>query len=289
MTLGLAVLGAIAFTGCMSEGANPGAADGEATGTVVVRAKTGNVSSLSKPGLGKTSVITLDSLIVTAISNASTPDTVKVLLAVGDSGLSSDVSDDQDVNIVLPLRALRTWYISAVTKDVNDSTIHSGADTVENLLAGTVRNADLTVDPLFSMYKASFTFPDSIYSPTGLFGQQVNISKIEIALDGDVVADEETAFEPDTSYELTYDYVTGEMDSVTLNVYGNLDGADAPWDEESLLYTNTVAIDELSTETTNNVSLTWEGPAGGVTDLTVEIGEVGTFEVEAGFPPNPLD
>jgi hypothetical protein len=289
LALGLVTLGAFSLTACMSSGSNVAAGSNE-TGTVVVQANTKNLNNLSKPALGKASVIELDQLIITAISNAAVPDTVIITLSVGDSGFKDTSTINQNINVTLNLKALRTWYISAITKDVNDSTIHSGADTVTNLQAGQVAIATLSANPLFAMYKATFNFPDSIYSPTGLFGQKLDISKIELIIDGGIVADSLTTFTDSTNYVLAYDYVSPDADSVTLKVYGYLPTSDSTWSSvENLLYTKTRAISSLSTLSVNTVNLDWVGPVTGAADLTVQIGKVGTYDINGVTPPIILD
>ncbi len=288
LTLGALALGTAVLTGCFSSESNPASSVRDDFGSVVIQARTGNVDALGKPGLGKGAVITLDSLVITAISNASTPDTIVVGLAVGDSGFSADATEDQNIGVVLNLRALRSWTISAYTKDVNDSVIHVGSQSVNNLLAGQTRFVNLSANPLFAMYKAKFNFPDSIFSPSGLFGQQVQLSRIELIIDGELVADSIGTFDPATDYEISYDYVSVDADSVTLRVHGTLDGADAPWNAENLLYTRTRAIEDLNPTAVTQVALNWTGPTGGVSSLTVNIGKVGTFEIEGQTPDTVL-
>jgi hypothetical protein len=290
LALGLVALGAFSLTACMSSGSNVAAGNNDQYGIVVVQANTKNLSSLSKPALGKSSVISLDSLIVTAISNAATPDTVTVKLAVGDSGFKDTSTINQNISITLNLKALRSWTISAKTIDVNDSVIHTGSATVNNLQAGQVRAVNLSATPKFAMYKATFNFPDSIYSPTGLFGQKLDISKIELIIDGVVVDDSVATFLDSTNYVLNYDYVATTADSVTLKVYGYLPTSDSTWSSvQNLLYTKTRAISSLSTLSLNNVALDWVGPVNGAANLTVQIGKVGTYDISAGIPPVILD
>lgn len=293
IALGFVAIGAFALTACMSSGSNLAANDQDGQGTVVLQTRTGNVNKLSKPGLGKASVIQLEKLVITAISNAATPDTVTIELAVGDSGFKDTSTIDQTIAVPLSLKALRTWKITAVTTDVNDSTIHtSDTVTVTNLLAGQTRLATLNVNPEYSMYKATFNFPDSIFSPTGLFGQSVEFSRIEFLVDGVVKADLEAGilpFEADSNYQVAYDYVSVNASNVTLKVYGTISGASVPWDAESVLYEKTVAISSLSTLSVNSVPLDWVGPTGGNVNLTVQIGRVGTYEIEAGMDPIILD
>jgi hypothetical protein len=290
ITLGALSLGAFALVGCMSNSATGPQQD--EYGTVVLQTKTNDVNRLSKPGLGKSALITLETLTITAISNATTPDTVITTLSVGDSGFTDVSTDDQTINITLNLKALRSWTISAKTTDANDSVIQSGSVSVTNLKAGEVQIKTLNATPNFTMYTANFNFPDSIFSPTGLFGQKVNLTKIELLVDGVVKDDSLTAFADSTDYELAYDYVGPDADSVTLKVYGNLTGATTPWNAgNNLLYSKTVAITSLNAvyPAANNVSLTWRGPTGGAVDLTVEIEKVGQVAIDGYTPPVVLD
>jgi hypothetical protein len=286
--LSLIAVGAFALTACMSGNSNPAGSGEEGYATVLVQTKTSNVNRLSKPGLSKSSVITLDSLYVTAISDAATPDTVSVKLAVGDSGFSASAIADQNVGIVLNLKALRSWTISARTVDVNDSIIQSGSVSVPTLKAGQTRVVNLVANPNFTIYNATFNFPDSIFSPTGNFGQNLTLTKIELLVDGAVVANRNATLAPDTNHVLSYDYVGPDADSVTLKVYGNIDSADAPYDAgNNLLYSKTVAISSLVAvyPIANTVPLTWRGPVQGVADLNVEIKKVGTVDITGTTNP----
>lgn len=279
LALGLAVVGATALTACMGGTSNPVVSSDE-FGTVVVQARTSNVNQLSKPGLGKSAVITLDELVITLTSDASDDSTIT--LGVGDSGFVAASDTDQTISLVLNLKALRTWTITVKTFDTNDSLIQTGTDSVVNLLAGQVRALTLNANPLFTMYKATFNFPDSIYSPSGLFGQKLDISKIELAIDEVSVAVDSQSFNADSNYVLTYDYVSIDADSITINVYGKLPTSDSTWsDVENLLYTKTRATSSLSTTSLTTVPLDWEGPVDGGVELEIKIGKVGLFDVEA--------
>jgi hypothetical protein len=289
IALAAVALGAFSLTACMSSGSSAVGPRSDEFGTVVIQANTKNLNSLSKPGLGKASIIELDSLIITAISNAVVPDTVVVRLAVGDSGFVATSTITQNINVTLSLKALRSWTISARTVDGNDSTIHTGTTNVNNLLAGQVRVVNLSANPLFVMYKAKFNFPDSIFSPTGLFGQKISLSKIVLIVDGAGLDSLSGSLADSTDYEVAYDYVALDADSVSLKVYGTLEGASAPWNTQSLLYTKTVAIANLTVNSVNPVTLNWVGPPGGVANLQVEIGRVGLYEIDGVTPPIVLD
>jgi hypothetical protein len=289
ITFGAFGLAALALTGCFGDSStNPNTEEGFAT--VVLQTKTGGVNKLSKPGLGKASVIALDSLYVTAISDASTPDTVIVALAVGDSGLTSSSTTEQNIGIVMNLKALRSWTISAYTVDANDSVIQSGDTAIGIVFAGQTKFVTFEVNPLWTMYTATFNFPDSIFSPSGNFGQNISLTKIELLVDDELVDDMTAAFEDSTDYVLAYDYVAPSADSVTLKVYGNIENADAPYDAGSnLLYSKTVAISSLTVgETPNDVELAWQGPLVGHADLTVSLQPVGQVAIAGETPPEVL-
>ncbi len=290
LSLAAVSVAVLVLSACFGTASNPvSTSEGEAT--VVIQTKTNNVNRLSKPGLGKSAAITLDSLIVTAISNASTPDTVIVKLGVGDSGFSSVATSDQNIGIVLNLKALRNWTISAKTIDVNDSIIQEGSVVTGNLFAGQTKIVTLNATPNYTIYTATFNFPDSIQSPTGNFKQKITFNKIELFFDGVMADDSVGTLAPSVNQVLSYDYVpTGVLapDSVTLKVFGNIENADTPWNAGSnLLYDTTVAISTLSAvyPATNSVPLLWRGPVDGVVDLTVEIEKVGQVAIDGETNP----
>lgn len=287
-------LATLALSACMSSGENPAGSTSEGYATVVVQTKASNVNQLSKPGLGKSATITLDSMYVTAISDAATPDTVIVKLGVGDSGFSATATSDQNVGIVLNLKALRNWTISAKTLDVNDSIVQSGSVVTGNLFAGQTKVVTLNANPRYRIYTATFSLPDSVFSPTGNFGQNVTLNKIEMWIKGTKVDDSVGTLAPGVNQVLSYDYVdtlVNETDSLQLKVYGNIDSADAPYDTGSnLLYTRTVALSSLTAvyPAVNSVSLNWQGPVVGIADLTVSIQKVGTTAVNGTTDPTVL-
>lgn len=282
LALGLAAVVAVSMTACMGESSSPVASSKDEFGTIVVQARTNGVNKLSKPGLGKSAAITLETLKVTLTSNVGPADDTTIVIAAGENGFGSAANVEHTVNLVLNLKALRTWYVSVETFDVNDSVIHVAADTIHDLLAGQVRALTLNANPLYTMYKANFNFPDSIYSATGTFGQKIQINKIELEVDGTVVATDARAFVPGETYELTYDYVTNSATNITISVFGKLPQSDSIWSAaDTLLYTATRAFSSLSRDSLNPVSLAWQGPVDGVGDLQVVIGKVGLFDVEA--------
>jgi hypothetical protein len=285
LSLAVVALGAFSLTACMSDSVS---SKEEGFGTVVVTTKTSNVNRLGKSGLGKSSTITLDSLIITAISNAATPDTVVVRLVPGDSGFTSTATADQeDIGIVLNLKALRSWTIYAKTIDANDSIIQSGSVAVNNLYAGQNRIVSLTASPNFTIYTAKFNLPDSIFSPTGLFGQNITLTKLELLIDDEVKDDSIATLTSGVNINLAYDYVGPDADSVTLKVYGHIDSAEAPYNAGSnLLYTKKVAVSSLvAAPATNTVPLTWMGPTLGHAELSIDIEKVGIVNIDGTTDP----
>jgi hypothetical protein len=282
---------ALALSACIGSGSNPADNGQEGYATVVVQTKTNNVNQLSKPGLGKGAAITLDSLYVTAISNAVTPDTVIVKLAVGDSGFSDTATKDQSISILLNLKALRNWTISAKTVDVNDSIVQAGSVTTGNLYAGQTKVVTLNAKPRYRIYTATFNMPDSIQSATGNFKQNITLNKIEMWIKGVKRDDSVGTMAAGVDQKLSYDYTDTTVsagDSLTLKVFGTIDSADAPYNTGSnLLYTRTVALSSLTAvfPLVNNVTLFWQGPIAGIADLTVSVQKVGTTAVNGVTSP----
>ncbi|HEX2612394.1 MAG TPA: hypothetical protein VHO02_02225 [Fibrobacteria bacterium] len=284
-----ASIAALALTACVGSADAPaGSAANDGYATVVVQTKTTAITQLSKPGLGKAAAITLDSLRIQAISNAVTPDTVYVRIKAPDSGFSSSATADQNVTVRLNLKALRSWTINVLTKDVRDSVVHNGTATVSNLVAGEVRATNLTATPNFTIYNTTFNLPDSISSPTGLTKQKLTFTRLQMYIGGTLRKDSLNTFTPSTNYVLTYDYVRAGADSVRLQVYGNITGANAidpltstAWNTGShLLYKNAVLISSLSAApATNNVALAWQGPTTGKDSIVVTIQKVPQYNI----------
>jgi hypothetical protein len=286
-SLGALVLGAFALVGCLGgESANgPAAADG--FGTLSVKVGTGTVSGASKSGLSKSATISLKKLVITFTSNATPVDVVIDTITVGEQGFSSDATIQQVIDSAYSLKALRTWYITAETFDVNDSLIHAKADTVVALLAGETRQVNLSLAPRFVMYKAKFNFPDSLASVTGPNKQKMNVTRLVMKVDGATVVDSSAAFASATPYTIGYDYVPVNVGTmVELLVIGNLEG----WDRvtDTTLYAKTdIAISAVnpSVDSSRTVALNYVGPVTGLADLSVTIQKVGLFEVTATTDP----
>jgi hypothetical protein len=294
-------LATLALSACMSSGERSVGSTDNGYATVVVQTKASNVNQLSKPGLGKSATITLDSMYVTAISDAVTPDTVIVKLGVDDSGFSATATSDQNISILLNLKALRNWTITAKTLDVNDSIIQTGSVVTGNLFAGQTKVVTLNAKPRYKIYTATFNMPDSVFSPSGNFGQNISLSKVEMWIKGAKRDEAAGTLKPDTNYVLSYDYTDTTVvagDSLTLKVYGSIDSAsdvdpatESAWNTGShLLYSRTVAISTLTAvyPAVNTVALNWQGPVTGHVDLTVSVQKVGTTAVNGTTDPTVL-
>jgi hypothetical protein len=273
-------LAALVFVGCLGEsGQGPSSED---VGTLSVSMKTGDVNGASS-GLSKASAISLSKLVVTLTSNATPADTVRDTILAGDQGFSSTATSNQTVSKEYTLKALRTWKIVAKTLDSKDSVVHTKTDSVVNLLAGEERAKSLSLSPRFVMYKAAFTFPDSLASTTGPGKQKMNVTRLIMKVDGITVVDSSAAFASATAYSIGYDYVPVNIGTtVELSVVGNLDG----WARvtDTTLYSKTdiaVTAQGPGVDGTHSVTLPYVGPVSGKANLSMIIQKVGLYQITA--------
>jgi hypothetical protein len=289
LTLGLLALSTSLFTACMSS--NPQGSE-EQFATLSVSVGTGDVSATSKKGLSKGATISLSKLIITMVSNSGTPtanDTIRDTIVAGaEQGFIASTTNNQTVDSAYVLKALRTWYISIKTLDTRDSVIHQKLDTVVNLLAGETRPVSLSLSPRFVMYKANFSFPDSLQTLATSHKQELNITRIVMKVNGVTVAvDSTTAFAPNTTYSIGFDYVPVNTETtVELTVIGNLTGWSFPGD--SVLYRKTditVPSQIPGNPGTQTTTLPYVGPVTGLESLSVTIVKVGLYEIDAVTDP----
>lgn len=216
MTLAVVALGAFSLTACMSSGSSVAVKDDE-NATVFVSAKMKNVNTLSKPGLGKLTPITLTTLRITAVSDkvgAKTlnEDSVVVTYSVGDTlqkevgdtvVFSSSATADIEFSRELSLRPLRSWTLKVETLDDQGDVIQSGTANLGQLFAGQVKGVSVNAGALYDNYKAKFNFDDSITSATGTISRQdMKVTKVSMRIGSDSV------FAPlggDTAFVVTYD------------------------------------------------------------------------------------
>ncbi len=176
---------------------------------------------LGKAGtLSKTSAINLTKLILTAVSSATPADTVRD---------TSTVSGNAQVTVTrsLTLKPLRTWTVSAVSKDAKDSVIHTGSSIGFFVNPADTAAVTLNLTSRFAMYQADFnTLPDSISSSLpGTGKDKLNLNRVVLKVDGVIKADSLLAsgyFSGSQSVNVYFDYVTPGSHTVTLGKVGKV-------------------------------------------------------------------
>jgi photosystem II stability/assembly factor-like uncharacterized protein len=216
------LLSGLMFTGCLHSARN------QDSSSPVLSLRMG-VSGVN--ALGKSSVITLDKLVIVISSSAN--DTILDTLTSSTTPSLNTVSTSPQVltkNYVLP--ALRTWKIVVTSRDVLDSAIHRDSAVSPVLYAGDTGVVSLDLSAKFSMYDARFlTIPDSIASSTGTHKQILTINRLVLKINDAVVRDSTATpgpfFTALSTHALTYDYVsyaTGSWTAVTSGTTQDLYG-----------------------------------------------------------------
>jgi hypothetical protein len=291
-------VGALALTGCMTEGAG----DKETRLTVSMGVK--DVNKLSKGGLSKSSTISLAKVIVTLKSSVATDSVVRDTILPGDNGFSATATADQSVSKSYNIKPLRSWKIYVKTVDVAGVVIHEDSAAADSIEIGESRPVSITLGSKYVMYVAKFTLPDSIGSQSGTFRQQLNVNRFMLVVDGDTVRDSSKvgggyfAVSP-TVHTVGYDYVAaGSAHVLKLFVFGDMGN----WPSDKPLYGDSVEVAATDTGTTKTPTLTYTGPGspsdpnwsstnpGGaqIDPLEIVIGKVGVVEFEPTLPPDPL-
>jgi len=268
-----AAAAAISLSAC---GASPKSVDDPASGEVNAAVKSTIV--LGKVGvLSKTSTVNLQKLILTAVSSATPPDTVRD---------TATVSGNSQVTVlrVLTLAPLRNWTVSAVSKDAKDSIIHQGSSSSFFVKPADTAEVTLNLASRFSMYQANFnTLPDSIGSSVSGTGKdKLNLNRVTLLVDGVVKADSVLStgyFSGNQSVSVFWDYIAPGSHTVTLEAYGVLHNYAGKLYSGTSTFTSTSGADD-----TRSVSLNWVGPTTGTGKLTVTIGKVGKVTINGGLP-----
>ncbi len=233
---------------------------------------------LGKVGaLGKGSAINLSKLVLTAVSTATPPDTVRD---------TASVSGNAQVTVLrtLTLAPLRTWVVSAKSLDAKDSVIHSGSSAAFFVKPADTAVVSLNLASRFAMYEARFNaLPDSISSSVSGTGKdKLNINRVVLLVDGVVKADSVLAsgfFSANQSVNVFWDYITPGNHTVTLEAYGVLNTFTGKLYSGASTFAVTAGNDD-----TRNVNLAWVGPATGTGKLTVTLGKVGKVIVNGALP-----
>jgi hypothetical protein len=298
LALAAVAVGALALTGCMTEGSN-----GEKETRLTVSMGVKDVNKLAKAGLGKSSTISLAKVVVTLKSSVATDSVIRDTILPGDNGFTATATADQSVAKAYNVKPLRSWKIYVKTVDVAGVVIHEDSASADSIKIGESRPVSITLGSKYVMYVAKFTLPDSIGSATGAFKEKLNVNRFMLVVDGDTVRDSTKASGYFSSapnvHTVGYDYVeAGTPHVLKLFVFGDMND----WDSNLPLYGDSVSIAATDTGTTKTPTLTYTGPGspsdpdwssvnpGGakIEDLTIVIGKVGVVEIEPTLPPNPL-
>jgi hypothetical protein len=247
-------------------------AGGEQNATVKSTIVLGKVGVLSKA-----SSISLQKLILTAVSSATPADTVR------DTAL---VSGNSQVTVlrVLTLAPLRNWTVSAKSLDAKDSVIHQGASASFFVKPADTAEVSLNLASRFSMYEARFnSLPDSISSSVSGTGKdKLNLNRVTLLVDGVVKADSVLAsafFSGNQNVTVFWDYITPGSHTLTLEAYGVLHNYTGKLYSGSSTFTSTAGTDD-----TRSVTLNWVGPTTGTGKLTVTLGKVGKVTINGALP-----
>jgi hypothetical protein len=233
---------------------------------------------LGKVGvLSKASTITLTKLVLTAVSSATPPDTVRD---------TSTVSGNSQVSVlrVLTLAPLRNWVVNAKSMDGKDSVIHSGASSSFFVKPADTADVSLNLTSRFAMYEARFnSLPDSISSSLpGTGKDKLNLNRVVLLVDGVIKADSVLAsgyFAGNQSVNVFWDYITPGTHTVTLEAYGTLHTFSGKLYSGASTFAVTAGNDD-----TRSVTLNWVGPTTGTGKLTVTLGKVGKVIVNGALP-----
>ncbi len=239
-------------------------------------------------GLGKSSEIILQHLILTLTSSVESDPVIRDTILAGAEGFSPNAMMPQQVSASYNVRALRSWTIDVQTRDINDSLIHFATTTVGNLGLGETRGVLLNLASRFAVYSAGFVLPDSIGSVTGEFREQLKVNRFVIVVDGDTVRDTtrpaQQYFAPAPARHVV-DYNYARVDAshtVALYVYGDLND----WPAGLPLYSGAFVIS--SPDSSYTPVLAWTGPSTGMPGLEVTLGAVNVVNIEPVVPVNPL-
>lgn len=289
----LSLLGALAIgttvVGCMTDSGSSAANAGEAR--IVVQAGVKDVNKVN--GLSKTSVIKLNKMIITLTSSdtldAVRRDTILANDSVGSTFTKTATADQQFLKSI-SVKPLRSWTVEVKTLDDNDSVIHSNSQLVSNLLVGETRGVTINLTSRFVMYEAQFSLPDSLnFTVLGL-KQQLAITRLVMTVDGDTVVDSTTAprfaIAP-TVNSIRFDYISvSDTPDVKIDFLGKV-GADT-----AVTKLFTVEFDSVVATNPNPPpkNPTYVGPNSGqlsaITNLTINIGKVGTVLFQPVIDPN---
>lgn len=292
-------VGALALTGCMTEGSSS-----EKPTRLTVKMGVMESNKLAKNGLSKSSTISLAKVVVTLKSSVASDSVIRDTILPGSNGFTSVSTADQNVSKSYNIKPLRSWKIYVKTIDEADVVIHEDSASADSIQIGESRPVTITLGSKYVMYVAKFTLPDSIGSQSGAFKQKLNVNRFMLVVDGDTVRDSSKVGGGYFSaypavHNVGYDYVSaGESHVLKLYVFGDM----GTWPSGKPLYGDSVTVAATDTGTTKTPTLTYTGPGspsdpnwsannpGGakIDPLSIVIGKVGIVEFIPTLPPNPL-
>jgi hypothetical protein len=309
LVLGTSILGAAVLGGCMTDSGKQAEAGQQAevgpSAKLVIGMGVKDVNNLTKPGLSKSSAITLNKLVVTLTSSVGTDPVIRdTIIAHPDSAFKPDASDAQSIFKDYNVKPLRNWTVQVKTLDVNDSVIHVASKTENNLQIGETRSFVLNLTSKFIVYVAKFVLPDSIGSAdTNVTGKQaLNIKRFVMVIDGDTVRDTSSSpgYFASAPHEnlVVWDYVSTVTDthSVRLYVYTDSLGGMGDWDPGLPLFADTINVTDI--DSVYEPELPYTGPgspsdpngagSGSVAGLEINLGAVGQVDLAPIVPEKPL-
>ena len=163
--LGLMAVG-MTFVGCMEQTGTTASSQDAQPVTMSIRVGLDPVGSLAKASL-----ITLKKLII--VLNSNTGDTIRDTITTSTTpAISGTSTSPQTISKNYTLKPLRIWTVTATTKDLLDTVIHTASvSTGTPINDGDTAHVNLTLSSRFSMYQANFLIPDSISSSVGGDGE----------------------------------------------------------------------------------------------------------------------
>jgi hypothetical protein len=275
--VGIIAAGVGSLMGCFPSQTDPSGNAGSTTiGMRVAVPKMATVTA-------KTSVISLNKLLITLTSNAG--DTIRDTITSSTfPALNTSVGTNQTVAKYYTLKSLRTWKLVAQTRDLKDSVIHKDSATTGVLLMGDTTIISLSMSSKYVMYQANFiNIPDSLQSISS--GQKVAVHIYELRMDIDSITRADTTHVYFTgSQNLYYDYVHLGPRLVELYMFGHLEGG-----VDGLLFRGSVSITPGGSDSTVTDTLEYVGPSGvnGTGFAVVTIGKVVRITIN-GITPIPV-
>lgn len=283
--MGALVVGGV-MVGCLNDSAPSNGGDAR----IVVQAGIKDVNKVN--GLTKSSVITLNKLVITLTSSIASDSVIRdTIIAHPDSAFKPGATSDQTYARSIAVKPLRSWTVSVKTLDVNDSVIHSATQLIPNLLLGETREVTLNLTSRFVMYEAKFSLPDSLnFTQLGI-KQQLSVDRVVMIVDGDTVIDSTRAPRFASSPAVNtvrFDYISvSDTPDVKIEFFGRV-GADTT---AGKLYEYVFENVDPGKETPNDpVQAVYTGPnssqLGATAGLTIKIGKVGTVIFTPIIDPN---